>query len=223
MKSSQFFLVICLALLGFISCRIQKQQRSTGKMGEGSTPASTQQASSEQRVIELKPAVQNGKYGYIDGTGRFVIKPQFEEAGPFSEGLAWVRIGKRYGYIDTNGNVVIKPLFEKEHPSDDPPTGSFSEGLAAVQVKADLYGYIDKSGQFVIKPQFQDAQPFSEGLAAVQIGGVDQYRYGYIDKTGKFVIKPQFEEAGPFSRGRAQVKIGGKTIFIDKTGKDISS
>jgi hypothetical protein len=29
---------------------------------------------------------ENGKYGYIDKTGKIVIKPQFDEPGIFSEG-----------------------------------------------------------------------------------------------------------------------------------------
>lgn len=35
----------------------------------------------------------NGKYGYIDKTGKIIITPQFDEAYPFSEGLASVKIG----------------------------------------------------------------------------------------------------------------------------------
>ena len=31
------------------------------------------------------------KYGFIDKSGKVVIEPQFDEAYPFSEGLAWVQ------------------------------------------------------------------------------------------------------------------------------------
>jgi len=45
----------------------------------------------------------NSKYGYIDKQGHFVVNPQFDEAGNFSEGMAAVRIGNdktgKYGYI----------------------------------------------------------------------------------------------------------------------------
>ena len=34
--------------------------------------------------------IDNGLWGYINQDGKFVIKPQFDEAGPFSEGLARV-------------------------------------------------------------------------------------------------------------------------------------
>lgn len=34
---------------------------------------------------------------------------------------------------------------------------------------------------FVIDPQFEDAWPFSEGLALVEVGG----KWGYVDKRGE--------------------------------------
>jgi hypothetical protein len=46
---------------------------------------------------------RDGKYGYIDKQGHFVVNPQFDEAGEFNDGLAAVRIGNdktgKYGYI----------------------------------------------------------------------------------------------------------------------------
>jgi hypothetical protein len=68
-----------------------------------------------------------------------------------------------------------------------------------------------------IEPQFDGARDFSEGLAAVKIGG----RMGFIDKTGSVVIEPQFsgwEFISGFSEGLARVWIGRKWCFIDKTG-----
>ena len=66
----------------------------------------------------------------------------------------------------------------------------------------DKVGFMDKAGRQVIPPRYNDAQPFSEGLAAVKLGD----KYGYIDRSGKMVIPPQFEDAGPFSEGLAPVQ-----------------
>ena len=67
----------------------------------------------------LYPVVVEGKWGYIDNTGKVAVAPRFGAAFRFSEGLAPVqttgREGKR-GYIDRTGNVVfvvgptIRPL-----------------------------------------------------------------------------------------------------------------
>jgi hypothetical protein len=42
------------------------------------------------------------------------------------------------------------------------------------------YGYIDNFGTEVIPPSFEDARAFSEGLAAVKIGG----KWGYLAPDG---------------------------------------
>ena len=39
------------------------------------------------------PVLVNGKWGYIDKSGKFAINPQFDEAGMYSDGMALIRIG----------------------------------------------------------------------------------------------------------------------------------
>ena len=41
-----------------------------------------------------------GEYGFIDSSGKIIIKPQFEYAGSFSDGLAYVKMNDKYGYIN---------------------------------------------------------------------------------------------------------------------------
>ena len=161
------------------------------------------------------------KKGFKNSEGEFVIKPQFDDAFDFNEGLAGVKLGEKWGFINTKGEMVIAPQFEDARP--------FSEGLAPVVVN-DKYGYIDKAGRMVIKPQFAIAYGFNEGLASVYIPSYDEKKYlygygnnwGFIDKCGRIVIKPQFSSVGNFSEGLASVlSYNGKYGYIDKTGKYI--
>lgn len=62
--------------------------------------------------------------------------------------------------------------------------------------------------------EYEDAYGFSEGLAAVKIGG----KYGYIDKDKNLIIKPGFDIANLFHKGKAWVKVEGKYGIIDKKG-----
>ncbi|MHC4505655.1 MAG: WG repeat-containing protein, partial [Planctomycetota bacterium] len=128
-----------------------------------------------------------GKYGYVDATGEFVIKPTFRYSRGFSEGLAAFggggARGYKLGYIDATGKVVIEPRFDG--------AGPFHEGRAAVRVDG-KYGYIDRTGSYVTEPRFNDAKRFSEGLARVNVGGkpdgiygyrkVDGGKWGYVDR-----------------------------------------
>src|SRR5918999_477356 len=70
---------------------------------------------------------ERGKYGFIDGSGRVRIRPQFDGALPFTEGLAAVRLGDKWGFIDPSGKVVIPLSYYGVSP--------FSDGLAAVTIE----------------------------------------------------------------------------------------
>jgi hypothetical protein len=173
-------------------------------------------AQSQEKEKPLFPVEEDGKWGYIDKTGRVVIKPQFDDALRFSEELAKVKVGRKFGFIDKTGKVAIEAKFDA--------VWRFCEGLAAVnlggtwkgyRIEGGKWGFIDKTGKMVIEPQSQiQLGIFSEGLAHVRAGG----KVGYIDRTGKIVIKPQFDSAGYFSEGLAYIKAGEKFGFIDKKG-----
>lgn len=59
-----------------------------------------------QEECGLFPIKKDGKWGYIDKTGKVVIEPQFDRAAGFSEGLAFVWIGNKGGWIDKTGNII---------------------------------------------------------------------------------------------------------------------
>ena len=54
----------------------------------------------------------DGKWGFVDKDGKQVIKPQFNEAHSFSNGLAAVRFSNGWGYVDEKGNKVIATGFD---------------------------------------------------------------------------------------------------------------
>jgi len=158
-----------------------------------------------------------GMWGYIDKTGKMIIKPHFESAREFSEGLAAVMVERKWGFIDKSGKMVIKPQFLKGRGE----SLEFSEGLAAVSILGQGEGFIDKAGKLVIKPVLAEAGNFHEGLARVRFDEND-VKFGFIDKAGKPVIAPQFIGAGDFSEGLAPVEDhSGHYGFIDKAGKTI--
>jgi hypothetical protein len=81
----------------------------------------------------------DGKYGYIDKTGKAVTS-LYNEIGAFSEdGLAKVKLDGKYGYIDKTGEEVIPVKYDR--------IGAFSADGLAVVVLDGKYGYIDKTGK----------------------------------------------------------------------------
>jgi len=67
---------------------------------------------------------KNGKWGFIDTSGKLMIDYQFDEALSFGQHLAAVKQGELWGYINVYGKVVIEPRFFKAK--------SFANGNAPV-------------------------------------------------------------------------------------------
>lgn len=160
------------------------------------------------------------KYGFADESGQVVIPLQYDDAKPFSEGLAAVAIGRWYdakwGFIDEKGKMVIDIQFLDAE--------SFSDGLCAVAVVTDTlkWGYIDKAGKWVIQPQFDRAEPFNGNIASIRVGDWSEGKWGCIDRTGKIVIQPTFKEPVFFRGGLvADVETQGTKRIINNTGKTI--
>ncbi|MDD5934654.1 MAG: WG repeat-containing protein [Clostridiales bacterium] len=55
----------------------------------------------------------NGKWGFINDTGDIVLEFQYEDARPFSRGLAGVKGADGWNYIDESGNIVIPGPFQE--------------------------------------------------------------------------------------------------------------
>jgi hypothetical protein len=159
-------------------------------------------------AFTLMEPVSRLQWTYVDKSGNPIADARFFDAGPFSEGVAPVRVSTEslWGYVDRAGRFVIPPrpaVFARP----------FSEGLALVYG----LGYIDKTGEVVISEHrdFWLSESFSEGLTPVHVG----QHWGYIDRTGTVVIKQQFDFANSFAEGLAPVQRDDMWGYIDKTGK----
>ncbi len=148
-----------------------------------------------------------GKWGFIDTSGKTVIKFMFREVGSFNSNLAPARVDKqKWGYINKKGLFVINPRFDDARP--------FSSGYAPVK-KGDLWGFIDTKGRLVHDYSYEDLKGFYSGLAPAKRVG----KWGYINKKGTFVLKRQWLEAGEFREGLAPVKdLENQWGYIDTNG-----
>ena len=87
----------------------------------------------------------NLNYGFANKDKIVTIKPKYEFAESFKDGLALVRLNRKFGFIDYSGKVVIDLMY------DD--ASSFKNGIADVEVG----GYkhtINKKGKKIWKKRF---------------------------------------------------------------------
>src|SRR5437870_3455473 len=153
----------CVAILLFVSLGCSTH---SGNSIDAASSSAKQPSRAEESLAlaqlnashsrNLFPVRLNGKMGYIDGTGRIVISPQFELGMEFSEGLAAVAMNHKWGFIDELGQIAIEPKFDN--------VGRFSDGLAWVEIgyrrstpemERNRHGYINTMGNFVVNTELE--------------------------------------------------------------------
>ena len=124
----------------------------------------------------------NGKYGFINRQGTFIVKPQYAFVRDFKNGLAL--IGNAYkdkviwGFVDNFGKVILQPLYIDMK--------DFSEGFIAYKsTVSDKWGFLDSKGKIAITDRYIEVSSFKDGFALVDDGSTK----GLINKLGKFVEK----------------------------------
>jgi hypothetical protein len=148
---------------------------------------------------------------FVKLDGKLAMKPAFkkvkaEDAGDFHDGLAPVRVGAKWGYIDAKGAWVVEPTY-----GPDLDFKAWKKKLKKLEKKQP-----EEYQRELAAVDFDAARDFSEGLAAVKVGG----KWGWIDTTGKLVIEARFEPSGDarFREGLVVVSDGGKLGYLDKNG-----
>jgi hypothetical protein len=175
---------------------------------------------------------KNNKVGFVNLKGKVEIKPDFETALSFSEGMAVfgakVKSGEedgfKFGYINKKGKIVLPAIYDDAN--------DFSEGLAEVRIADSLF-FIDKDGKKVLGFSSQKVESefifdyrsgFRNGRAIVNING----SVGWIDRSGNFIIYPMFKglQLGSpintifdFDNGITKLSLPGfQYCYIDQNG-----
>lgn len=178
--------------------------------------------------------------GYIDETGRVVMKPKHVAAGPFVNGVAHAYGHNEHVFFDEKGRVLFR-VPQTTHYEAFGPDGLAYFSRWDLERGRQRAAFRDRSGKERAL-DFDDASSPHEGLAAARrdrgadttwIGSAaaatpfDASRapWGYIDVRGKSVIEPRFVHARAFHDGRAAVaratKKGPKWGYIDAAGTAI--
>lgn len=146
---------------------------------------------------------KEGKYGFIDFTGKWIAEPVYNDAKDFSEGMAAVAFKAEdneekkgdetfiWGYINNWGEEIIKPQYQK--------ADSYSQGLAYVQErgiwKTAPNHYINKKGEIKITLPWQwvlGASGFTQdGTAIIQRVSEENRAIslaGVINTKGELII-----------------------------------
>jgi hypothetical protein len=139
----------------------------------------------------LFPALKNGKYGYLDAAGKWVIAPSFLEVGTFSEKVSSYRNSTTWGTLNTAGSILADAKWDK--------IKSFSGGLAIAESAGKQY-LISPTGELAYPEPLDKILKLKEGYYLVESNG----KSGLLNSLGKDLIPIAFD----------QIQVENKDFFI---------
>lgn len=148
-----------------------------------------------------------GRQGVIDTSGRWVIKPEFQDLSRLSNGNYVAEIRDRYAVLGAAGSERGTQRYDF--------IGGEGDGLLIVGVQG-KFGYADLMGKTVIKPRFPlyphygETAVFDHGYARVKLHN----KVGLIDKSGKRVFNYLYDSIGDLKRFPVACKRGGKWGYV---------
>ncbi len=157
---------------------------------------------------DMGRVLYNGKFGFIDKMGHEVIKPDYDMAMDFQDGLVAVIKDNQKFFINKKGEKVSKN-YDK--------VLSFQKGYAIVSLN-NKYGLINKNMEEVIPLNYDSIDYPSNDLILVEENGI--LKYLNLDNQVVITLPKNIKEASSFKNGLAKVVTEGyKVGFIDKTGR----
>jgi hypothetical protein len=154
--------------------------------------------------LTLYPYEKDDLYGFIDTTGKLVVKNEYDAVTPFSEGLSVVNKNDTVFYVNKENMNSFNQFFTDALP--------FKNGIAAAK-HGSKWGFINRQGQ-LISGNYDEINELSDNCYVVKLNN----KYGAIDHTGQVLIEPRFQKLGDFKNGFAYYIENGKYGFVSKSG-----
>jgi hypothetical protein len=160
----------------------------------------------------------DGKWGYMDETGKVVIEKKFTGTQHFVEGKAIVQTSELYGLIDTEGQFIIKPHYNTLLNLEE---GHYALGKAIDPERPYIgskYAIADSEGHIYTGFIFNGVSPYKDGIASAYN---EEITY-LIDKRGQRVdYLPKVKGSGTLAFDKSLIKgdIDLRILYFDKKGK----
>ena len=120
-------------------------------------------------------------YGFIDSTGKEILKPKFQFIDNFENETAVFLQNNQAGMLNSKGEILISPQYDELYRFDQQHYLFQKNGLK---------GLINLNGKIVIPAQYTLIDYFSEGLSPV----LKYNKWGFVDSEGNTIIPCKYSE-----------------------------
>ncbi|WP_052421799.1 WG repeat-containing protein [Paenibacillus sp. FSL P4-0081] len=160
--------------------------------------------------------------GFIDTKGNWAIKPIYDSASSFSEGVATAALNGKSGLLDTKGKLILKPEFSTGNGF----VGQFHDGYIVLTLSGGEHDYkqrlVDANGNIIAIPGAEQINGYGDGMISYKDGG-----YGFKNVAGDVIVKPAFSEVRDFKAGAGKgftnINNEQSACLINKAGEIVWS
>lgn len=161
-----------IAIMFFVAAQAFCQNITTLAYSEGLAPAKA-----EKKMTDKSPL-----FGFVNKSGHFVIKPQFDTVvSGFKNGYAIVVRDSYHGVIDQKGNTIVPCMYSEIEP--------VQHKIFPVRDESRLWGFYDVSGKMQLECAYNNFRIDKE-LILVQKHG----RWGALSLKGEERIPFKYRE-----------------------------
>ena len=94
-----------------------------------------------------KQKCNNGKYGFINTKGKFIIKPIFDDVDVFKNEISRVKYNGKWGFINLHGKTIIEPIYEE--------ASEFKNNLSLIKYNG-KWGMINLEGKMIVNALYSN-------------------------------------------------------------------
>ena len=148
---------------------------------------------------------QHGDFsGFIDAKGKFVIKPMYDAASDFYEGLSVVSKNDSVYFINKQNVNPFGKIYSDALV--------FKNGIAPVK-QNNKWFFINRQGQSISRT-YDEINELSDNVYVVKLGD----KYGALDHFGQTILEPKFDKLGDFKNDYAYYMEKGSYGFVSRNG-----
>lgn len=157
----------------------------------------------------LYPAKKNGKSGFVSESGDWIIQPQFEEVGTFSERMSTYRKGNSWGLINSDGRIGNEAKWKE--------VKNFTEGIAIAKSEDGLFYILNSAGDMANPTGFEKICRLKEGYFLVEALG----KKGILENNGNTILPLEFDQIEVISKDLFIVYKNGLAGIINSVGNTL--
>jgi hypothetical protein len=154
----------------------------------------------------LLPVKQNGKWGYINDTGKIVIEPVYSQAFDFkTKKYAIVKQGTHFGIIDKKGKILLSTIYDS--------LKTLNDSVLAIQYQG-LWGIMTIDGKMILPCAYDALSACWWKHLLYRKDGL----LGLLSISGKIITPAKYDEIVRYDSVFFTTKLNRQIGLIDTSG-----